>query len=154
VTNPAMISIKPWLIPEKIFASLNQAVPLLIGIFLFFNPIPYATSIQEISFYLSAAIVLCLVCFKKAEFSFRSPLSLPFALFVIWSFLGLFPALNKMGSISDFYAHLLKYLIYYFILINFIKSRKQMITLTWIVMISTLCHFRRAAFTAAGLVYG
>jgi O-antigen ligase len=120
-----------------VFKSSRSAV----GIFLFFNPIPYATSIQEISFYLSAAIVLCLVCFKKAEFSFRSPLSLPFALFVIWSFLGLFPALNKMGSISDFYAHLLKYLIYYFILINFIKSRKQMITLTWIVMISTALFY-------------
>lgn len=132
-----MISIKQWLTPEKIFASLNQAVPLLIGVFLFFNPIPYATSIEEISFYLSAAMVLCLICFKKAEFSFRSPLSLPFALFVAWSFLGLFPALNKMGSVNDFYAHLLKYLVYYFILINFIKSRKQLMTLTWIVIIST-----------------
>jgi O-antigen ligase len=141
LATPTMTAIKQWLIPEKIFASLNQAVPLLIGIFLFFNPIPYATTIEEVSFYLCVAIVLCLIYFKKADFSFRSPLSLPFALFVIWSFLGLFPAFNKMSSINDFYAHLLKYLIYYFILVNFIKSRKHMIILTWIIMISTALFY-------------
>jgi len=132
-----MTSIKEWLVSEKISASLNKIVPLLMCVFLFFNPVPYVTSIKEICFYVSVAIVLGLVYFRKTEFSFRTPLTLPFALFVIWSFLGLFSALNIMGSIHDFYSHLLKYLIYYYILINFIKSRKQIIALTWIVIIST-----------------
>ena len=74
----------------KIFGFLNQCVPVLIGIFIFFNPFPHTTAIQEISFYLSVAMILVLVVSKKAEFSWLTPLSLPFKLFVFWAFIGIF----------------------------------------------------------------
>ena len=118
------------------FDLLTQAVPVLMGIFIFFNPFPHTTTIKEICFYLSVFIVLLLIYFKKIDFSFRSPLTLPFVLFVVWVFIGLFFALDKEGSIHDFRAHLLKYIVFYYILINFFNSRKRLVGLSWVIIIS------------------
>ena len=121
---------------EKIFKILTLSIPVLMGIFIFLNPFPHTTAIKEICFYSSFFIVLILICFKKIDFSFKSPLTLPFALFVIWVFIGLFFALDKENSIHDFRAHLLKYLVIYYILINFINSEKRLEILSWIIIIS------------------
>ena len=132
---------------EKICYILNYSVPVLMGIFLFFVPFPHTTAIKEICFYGSIFIVLILICFKKIDFSFKSPLTLPFTIFVAWAFIGLFFALDKENSVHDFYAHLLKYLAMYYILINFFSTRKRLIILSWIIIIST------AIFSIGGLVY-
>lgn len=132
---------------EKIFKILNLSVPILMGIFIFFNPFSHTTSIKEICFYLSIFIVLILICFKKIAFSFKSPLTLPFALFTAWAFIGLFFALYKENSIHDFYAHLLKYIAIYYILVNFFNSRKRLIILSWIIIISA------TIFSIGGPVY-
>ena len=121
---------------EKIFKILNLSVPILMGIFIFFNPFPHTTSIKEVCFYGSVIIVLVLICFKKIDFSFKSPLTLPFVLFTAWAFIGLFFALDKGSSLHDFRAHLLKYLVLYYILINSFNSRKQLVGLSWIIIIS------------------
>ncbi len=132
---------------SKIFNFLNQSVPVLIGIYIFFNPFPHTTSIKEISFYLSVVIVLVLVIFKKTEFILRTPLSLPFGLFVSWAFIGIFFALNKENTIHDFYSHLIRYIILYFIIINFFNSKKRLVCLSWVVVISS------TIFLAGGLFY-
>jgi putative inorganic carbon (HCO3(-)) transporter len=120
----------------KLFDWENWAIPFLIGTYLFFNPFPHTTAIKEICFYLSLSILFFLVVFKKIDFSLKSPLSFSFGLFIFWSFIGLFFAINKENSIHDFYAHLLKYLALYYILINYFQTRKQLIFLTWIVILS------------------
>lgn len=130
-----------------VFDWLNNSVPILMGIFLFFNPFSHTTAIKEICFYLSVFIILILICFKKIDFTFRSPLTLPFALFTAWAFIGLFSALYKMNSIHDFYAHLLKYLAIYYIIINFFDSDKRLIILSWIIIISA------TIFSLGGLGY-
>lgn len=117
------------------------------GTFIFFTPFPHTTAIKEICFYLSIFIVILLIYFKKIGFSFRSPLTLPFALFVIWAFIGLFFALDKGNSIHDFRAHLLNYLAIYYILINFIGCRKRLIIFSWIIIISA------TIFSIGGLTY-
>jgi hypothetical protein len=117
------------------------------GTFIFFTPFPHTTAIKEICFYLSAFIVIILNYFKKIDFSFRSPFTLPFALFVIWAFIGLFFALDKGNSLHDFWAHLLKYLAIYYILINFINCRKQLVVFSWIIITST------TIFSIGGLIY-
>lgn len=117
------------------------------GIFLFFTPFSHTTAIKEICFYLSIFVVLILICSKKIDFSFKSPLSLPFALFTVWAFIGLFFALYKKNSIHDFYAHLLKYLAIYYIMINFFNSGKRLIILSWIIIISA------TFFSIGGLGY-
>lgn len=131
----------------KAINSLNISIPLLMGIFLFFNPFPHTTTIKEICFYLSAFIVLLLLVFKKVDFSFKTPLSIPFALFVLWSFTGLFFALDKPNSIHDFYAHLLEYLLFYYILVNFFNNRKRLVGLIWVTILSA------AAFSIWALTY-
>ena len=109
---------------DLIFQWLNKSIPVLIGIFIFFNPFPHTTAVKEICFYLSVLIVLILYLFKKKDFDFKTPFMLSFALFVSWSFLGLFFALDKNNSIHDFYSHLMRYIILYFILINLFRSKK------------------------------
>lgn len=118
----------------------------MIGIFIFFNPFPHTTSIKEIIFYPTVFIVFALVLFKKIEFSFNTPLSLPFSLFVFWAFLNLFFALDKANSIHDFLAHLLKYIIFYYIVINFFSSKKRLIVLSWTIIISATIYSLGALF--------
>jgi len=132
---------------EKIFKILSLSVPVLMGIFLFFVPFPHTTAIKETCFYGSVTIVLILIYFKKIDFSFKSPLTLPFALFTAWALIGLFFALDKGNSLHDFRAHLLKYLAIYYILINFFSSRKRLTILSWTIIISA------AIFSIGGLVY-
>jgi O-antigen ligase len=131
----------------EVFTSLNLSVPLLMGIFLFFNPFPHTTTIKEVCFYLSALIVFLLMIFKKIDFSFRTPLAIPFALFLLWSFVGLFFALNKPNSIHDFYAHLLRYLVFYYILVNFFNTKKRLVGLIWVTILSA------AAFSIWAITY-
>jgi O-antigen ligase len=126
---------------------LIKTVPILLGTFIFFNAIPHTTAIKEISFYLSLAIVIPLILFKKIDFSFKSPLNIPFSLFVIWAFIGLFFAHNKYNSIHDFYAHLLKYLAVYYMLINFFNTRKGLQILSWIIIASV------TIFSIGGIVH-
>jgi len=121
---------------EYLFDLLKLGVTVLIGIFIFLNPFPHTTAIKETGFYLSVFIVLFLIGYKKINFSFESPLTLPFALFTGWVFIGLFFALDKENSLHDFRAHLLKYLVFYYILINFFHSRKRVVSLSWLIIIS------------------
>lgn len=132
---------------EKIFKILNLSVPILMETFIFFTPFPHTTAIKEMCFYVSVIIVLILTCFKKIDFSLKSPLTLPFALFTAWAFIGLFFALDKGNSIHDFYAHLLKYLAIYYILINFFNSKKRLVVLSWIIIVSA------TIFSVGGLTY-
>ena len=131
----------------KIFKLLNLSVPVLMGIFIFLNPFPHITSLKEACFYGSVIITLILACFRKIDFSFKSPLTLPFALFFIWVFIGLFFALDKGGSIHDFRTHLLKYIVFYYILINYFNSSNRLVYLSWIVIFSS------AIFSAGEIIY-
>jgi len=125
---------------HRIFKLLNYLIPILMGIYIFINPFPHMTSIKEICFYGSVIIVLILICFKKTDFSFETPLLVPFILFAGWVFAGLFFALDKGNSVHDFYSHLLRYLAIYFILINFFNSKKRFVYLARIIIISSITY--------------
>ena len=132
---------------NRIAEPLSFVIPILIGIFIFVNPFPHITAIKEITFYLSVGLFFILILLRPTEYSFQSPLSLPFVLFILWSFTGLFFALNKQNSIHDFIVHLLKYIVYYYILINFFRTRKHFLVLTWLVIISSVI------FAASIIIY-
>jgi putative inorganic carbon (HCO3(-)) transporter len=108
--------------------------------FIFFNPYPHVTAIQEITFYGSVLLLLTLIFLKKKEFSLRTPLSIPFLLFVLWSLFSLFFALNKGNSIHDFYAHLIKYLLIFYLLFNFFATKERLLILIWTIIISTALY--------------
>lgn len=116
---------------------LEQSIPVLIGTFIFFNPFAHTTAIKEICYYSSVFFTIILICSRKIKFDFKNPLILPFGLFVFWAFIGLLFAIDKKNSIHDFYSHLLRYIILYYIIINFFNSNRRLSRLSWIIIIST-----------------
>ena len=150
IKNHGLISNRPMhklRVTNKAFELLRQSILLLIGTFIFFNPFPHTTAVKEICFYLSVLIVLILYLFKKKDFDFKTPFMLSFGLFVAWSFIGLFFALDKNNSIHDFYSHLLRYIILYYIIINLFSSKRRLVDLSWIIIISI------AIFSIGGIIY-
>ncbi len=130
-----------------IYKFLNYTVPVLMGIYVFFVPIPHSTAIKEISFYLALSATLVLIARKKVSFSFDSPLTGPFVLFAAWAFIGLPFALYKWNSIHDFIFLFIKYLAFYYILVNFFQSRERIVILSWIIVASL------AIFSYGGMLY-
>ena len=125
---------------RQIFELLNMCIPILVGMFIFLNPYPHVTAIKEITFYGSVLLSLTLISLKKEECSLRTPLSIPFLLFVLWSFCGLFFALNKGNSIHDFFTHLIKYLLIFYLLFNFFATKERLLILIWTIIISTALY--------------
>jgi len=123
-------------VPPKLSRVLDQSVFWLMGIFIFLNPFPHVTSLKEIAFYLSVALVVFGMVTRKLNFSFKTPLTLPFVLYSAWAALGLFFALDPENSVHDFYAHLLKYLAFYYILVNCYRTQKRLDWLSWIIILS------------------
>jgi len=121
---------------DRVANFLNVCVVFLIGIFLLSTPYPHLTAIREITYYSSVAFFLFLILHRRADFSFKTPLTLPLAAFLLWAVLSIFFAINKGNSSHDVYAHLLKYIVFYFMLINFFNTGKRFLALTWIIIIA------------------
>lgn len=126
---------------------LDRSVVALITVFVFVIPFHFNTAIQEISFYTALGIAVGLIAFRKKPFSLKSPLSLPFALFVAWAFVGLFFALNRSNSIHDFYGHLVKYILLFYLIVTFFGTKERFLLLVRTFIIST------AIFAAGLMIY-
>lgn len=130
-----------------IYKFLERSIPVLLGIFIFIIPFPHNTAAQGISLYLSLAILLFLIIRKHTHFSFKSPFTVPFIFFSLWVLFCIPFALNKGNSFHDFYTHLLKYLIIFYILLNYFKSKRLFLILCWIIVISI------TIFSIGGTIY-
>lgn len=126
---------------STISSFLTASIPVILGIFIFLIPFPHTTTFKEICYYLSVSLVVVLLLFRKIKFSFQTPLAFPGILFVAWCFFGLFFAVNTENSVHDFYAHLVKYILLYFILVNFFYSTKKISILSWIIICSASSLF-------------
>jgi len=126
---------------STIFSFIAVSIPVLLGIFVFMVPFPHTTTIKEICFYLSVSLVVVLFLARKIKLSFQTPLAIPGLLFVAWCFFGLFYAVNPANSIHDFYSHLVKYIILYFIVVNFFSSIRKLSILSWIIICSATILF-------------
>ncbi|MFO8048957.1 MAG: O-antigen ligase family protein [Desulfosudaceae bacterium] len=125
----------------------EKTILCLTGIFIFLNPFPHTTSIKEICFYLSAAMVLTMILTRSRHFSFTSPLSLSFVLYFLWSLASVFWSVDPGDSLHDVRAYLLELLFIYYLLVNFFNTEKRMMILIWIIVIST------ATAAIAGIIY-
>ncbi|MCK9273825.1 MAG: O-antigen ligase family protein [Syntrophales bacterium] len=114
---------------ERNIEIIKKTIVCLMAAFVFLMPFPHTTAIREICFYISGLLFVGLIIVKQSLFYFRSPFTVTLLLFASWSFLGLFFALNKPNSIEDFYSHLVRYIIFYFILINSFDSKKGFLTI-------------------------
>jgi O-antigen ligase len=134
-------------IERELSRILEYCIPVVLGIFIFIIPCPFNTAFQEISFYLSAGLLLLLILCRQTHFSFASPFTVPFMLFSLWVFICIPVALNKGNSFHDFYAHLLKHLVIFYLLVNYFKSKRLFIILSWIIVISI------TIFSIGGIIY-
>lgn len=125
----------------RIFPFLEATVSVLLGIYVFFIPIPHATTIKEICYYLAVVLVVVLVGFRKISFSLRTPLAVPAVLFFFWCVVGLFFAINRGNSLHDLYAHWLKYLVLYAMLVIFFSSTRKLSILAKIIVVSSAMLF-------------
>lgn len=129
------------------FDYLNRLIPVLIGIFVFFNSFPHTTAVKESALYLALLFVLVLACTKKIHFTLKTPLTNPLLLFLAWSAVGIFFTSNRLNTIHDIYAHYIKYLAVFFILVNFFCTEQRYRKLIWIVA------FSAALFSLGGMVF-
>ena len=118
---------------EMFFRVLNFVIPILMGTYIFLNPLPLS-AVSEFCYYSSILALLVLIGFKKTTFSLRSPLTLPFALFFLWAVLGLFFTLDFKNTLHDLRGHLLEYLIIFYLLVNYFNSQKRLEILSAIVI--------------------
>jgi len=114
----------------------EYSVPVLLAVYIFAQPFHYLTAVEEVGIYLAFLISVYLVLTKKVEFTFDTPLSLPFVLFALWALIGIAFAINKPNSIHDFYAHLLKYYVLFFLVFNFFRTRDKFLALALIITVS------------------
>jgi len=126
---------------------LEQTVTVLVGLFVFLNPFPHTTALKEATFYFPLAGMLYLAFSKKKDFSWSTPLSLPFALLAAWGAAGLFFAIDRPNTLYDLVSQLLKYYAVYFLVVQFYPSQKGFDTLARIIVAST------AIFSVGAIVY-
>lgn len=112
-----------------------MSIPLLMGIYVFINPMPLS-ALSEVCFYLSVLVLFALIGYRKATFSLRSPLTLPFLLFSVWAVIGLFYTLDFKNTLHDLRVHLLTYLIVFYLLVNYFNSQRRLEILSVIVIFS------------------
>lgn len=125
----------------------NRTVPVLIALFLVLNPFPHVTALQAISFNLALLLLVVLVLSRSADFTFRTPFTWILAVYLGWSFASIFWSQDRANSFHDFYAHLLNYVVLFYILVNVFNTEKRFIILVKTIVIST------AIFSIAAVAY-
>ena len=109
----------------------------LIAGFIFLNPFPHVTALKEISFYVAVGLICGAIALKRTSFRFTSPLTVPFLLIFVWSSTGIFFAVDKANTIHDLYAHFIKYVAMYYLIVNIFDSRVRLNALAWTIILST-----------------
>ena len=120
---------------EKFFSLLNFSIPLLMGCYVFVNPLSMS-ALKELCYYLSILALMILLVFRKTNFTLRSPLTTWLALFSVWAVLGLFTTLDFSNTLHDLRGYLLEYLIVLYLLINFYNSQNRLELLAIIIIAS------------------
>jgi O-antigen ligase len=118
---------------------LSSYIVFLIAGFIFLNPFPHVTALKEISFYSAIGLIGLAALLKKGGFSFDTPLSTAFVCILLWACIGILFCINKLNTIHDIYAHLIKYLAVYFMIVNYFDSREKLNALSWVIILSTSC---------------
>lgn len=109
---------------------------ILTAIFVFLVPFPHISAGQEILYALMAGVFFYGVIKKEIKVSLNFPLVIPYVIFSVWAMVTVITALDKLGSLNAFYAHLIKYIILLLILVHTFNSREKLRLLGQIIMFS------------------
>jgi len=131
---------------NAMYKILSNIVPILLCIYTFLIFLPISTALQEICFYLSIFITLILVIYKNKTFSLKAPLTFSFGLLLLWTAVNIL-YIFRLSDYSDIYRYLIKYLIYYYLLYNFIQTK------TWFLNITVVILASIAVLSTGGIIY-
>jgi len=112
-----------------------RVLPVLAGILAALIPFPKMTAVSETCFYGALLAVAWRIC-RGVPFLFKSPLTVPFAVFVAWCSIGVWFSLDRANSVTDLYAHLIKYIVLYYLWVNLFDSEKGLGVLSRILIAS------------------
>lgn len=118
----------------------------LILIVVFLNPFPHTTFLDQLFFYAAILPMIVMVRKKHNTFYYKTPLLYPLALFLFWAAISAVFALDKPDSGHDLYSHLIRYLIFYLIVINLFDTKKRLLLLAACVVLSEFI------FAVSGLI--
>ncbi|WDP89409.1 MAG: O-antigen ligase family protein [Desulfobacter sp.] len=103
---------------------------------LFFNPFPHNNFLVQLFFYSAVGITIVLAKEGGVQLYVKSPLFYPLLFFSAWSAVSVLFALDKPDSIRALYSHLIRYLLLYLVLVNFILSQRKLILLSVCIVVS------------------
>ncbi len=103
---------------------------------IFLNPFPHTTFLDQLFFY--AAILPMIVVARNGfdGFYYKTPLFYPLVLFFSWSVISVIFALDKLDSAHDLYSHLIRYMIFYLVVVNLFYTKKRLLLLAVCVVLS------------------
>lgn len=115
---------------------LSSVAGFFLLVYTFINPYPHLSTIREVSYYLAVACYAVILFRSKDLSPFKTPLTLPVALFTFWAFVGLFFTLDRTGSIHDFRRHLLDYILLFVCYLTFLRDCGRVRLLLRVLVIS------------------
>ena len=127
-------------------AGFESIAVFLILIVVFLNPFPHTTFLDQLFFYAAILPMIVMVREKHNAFYYKTPLLYPLALFLFWAAISAVFALDKPDSGHDLYSHLIRYLLFYLIVINLFNTKKRLLLLAACVVLSEFI------FAAGGLI--
>ena len=115
---------------------LSSVAGFFLLVYTFINPYPHLSTIREVSYYLAVACYAVILFRSKDLSPFKTPLTLPVALFTFWAFVGLFFTLDRTGSIHDFRRHLLDYILLFVCYLTLLRDCGRVRLLLRVLVIS------------------
>lgn len=127
-------------------ARLESIAVFLMLLVVFLNPFPHTTFLDQLFFYAAILPMIVMVQNNHNGFYYKTPLLYPLALFLFWASISVVFALDKPDSAHDLYSHLIRYLIFYLVVINLFTTKNRLLLLAACVVLSEFI------FAAGGLI--
>lgn len=115
----------------------KQIIIVCLWIFFAANQFPHTTTIKEAAFYLALLVFIGLFCTRKTSIDKTSPLIPPALSFIITAAIGSFWAINIENTQHDLYAHLIRYVILWVMMVNIIEKRRDVEMLITLIVAAT-----------------
>ncbi len=125
---------------------LESIAVFLMLLVVFLNPFPHTTFLDQLFFYTAILPMIVMVRNNHNVFYYKTPLLYPLALFLFWAAISVVFAMDKPDSAHDLYSHLIRYLIFYLVVINLFTTKKRLLFLAACVVLSEV------VFAAGGLI--
>ncbi|WP_320041005.1 O-antigen ligase family protein [uncultured Desulfobacter sp.] len=125
---------------------MESIAVFLMLLVVFLNPFPHTTFLDQLFFYAAILPMIAMAQNKINGFYYKTPLLYPLVLFLFWAALSVVFAMDKPDSAHDLYSHLIRYLIFYLVVINLFTTKKRLLLLAACVVLSEFI------FAAGGLI--